>query len=290
MKEDLNSTGNELNYYGMTCRYMLRIAKAVLNGTHRWCGVRSWTDPAHDSANEGKNVSHQLWHVVYCIDLTSAPFLLPTLQITWAIIAFCQSTITKNWHLYLLRAITGFLEASSFGGTHLIRTTPSLIQKLLLTFWKLEVGSKTKNCSSVLECGLWETRWVPCSLDISKLHYIGTWTVLLVAQDEDGCFWFVSLSFLICPTYLFYFYRGRHNSPYRIYWICILAWLTNISSALVLHQGGTHLGSQAYSYSGKRRNHMEDVQVYPEPSHVLDLRSMLCVSALTCPKIHNEPE
>lgn len=54
-------------------------------------------------------------------NLFSAPFLLPSLQISWAIIAFCQSQVTKNWHLYLLRALTGFLEASSFGGTHLIR-------------------------------------------------------------------------------------------------------------------------------------------------------------------------
>ena len=52
---------------------------------------------------------------------SSAPYLLPTLQITWAIIAFCQSEIKHSWHLYILRAITGFLEASSFGGTHLIR-------------------------------------------------------------------------------------------------------------------------------------------------------------------------
>jgi hypothetical protein len=57
-------------------------------------------------------------------DNDSAPFLLPTLQIFWAIIAFAQSTVTQNWHLYLLRAITGFLEASSFGGTHLIRMSP----------------------------------------------------------------------------------------------------------------------------------------------------------------------
>lgn len=47
--------------------------------------------------------------------------MLPTSQILWAVIAFAQSTVTENWHLYVLRAITGFLEASSFGGTHLIR-------------------------------------------------------------------------------------------------------------------------------------------------------------------------
>jgi hypothetical protein len=54
----------------------------------------------------------------------SAPFLLPSLQVLWAIIAFCQSEIKHNWHLYVLRALTGFLEASSFGGTHLIREWP----------------------------------------------------------------------------------------------------------------------------------------------------------------------
>ena len=65
-----------------------------------------------------------------CADSTSAPYLLPTLQIFWAIIAFSQSTVTKNWHLYLLRAITGFLEASSFGGTHLICTCMRLQGRL----------------------------------------------------------------------------------------------------------------------------------------------------------------
>lgn len=55
------------------------------------------------------------------LTLDSAPFLLPSLQIVWAVIAFCQSEIKHSWHLYILRAITGFLEASSFGGTHLIR-------------------------------------------------------------------------------------------------------------------------------------------------------------------------
>ncbi|KAI8294270.1 hypothetical protein K4K59_005178 [Colletotrichum sp. SAR11_240] len=41
-------------------------------------------------------------------------------RIIWAVIAFCQSEIKHSWHLYILRAVTGFLEASSFGGTHLI--------------------------------------------------------------------------------------------------------------------------------------------------------------------------
>jgi ACS family pantothenate transporter-like MFS transporter len=58
--------------------------------------------------------------------------MLPTLQILWAVIAFAQSTVTENWHLYLLRAITGFLEASSFGGTHLIRE--SVLYSKCLTY------------------------------------------------------------------------------------------------------------------------------------------------------------
>ena len=57
----------------------------------------------------------------------SAPFLLPSLQVLWAVIAFCQSEVQHNWHLYMLRAMTGFLEASSFGGTHLIRKFLKLI-------------------------------------------------------------------------------------------------------------------------------------------------------------------
>ncbi|RYP46841.1 hypothetical protein DL768_007008 [Monosporascus sp. mg162] len=89
MREDLNAFGNELNYY---------------------------------------NVAYSTAYVVGQIPLMtlqtkakiSAPYLLPSLQILWAIIAFCQSKVTQNWHLYLLRALTGFLEASSFGGTHLI--------------------------------------------------------------------------------------------------------------------------------------------------------------------------
>ncbi|KAF5723721.1 pantothenate transporter liz1 [Fusarium mundagurra] len=56
----------------------------------------------------------------YVVACKLAPFLLPSLQILWAVIAFCQSEIKHSWQLYILRALTGFLEASSFGGTHLI--------------------------------------------------------------------------------------------------------------------------------------------------------------------------
>ncbi|KAH8601781.1 major facilitator superfamily domain-containing protein [Bisporella sp. PMI_857] len=88
MKEDLAAYGNELNYYKMS-----------YNAAY---------------------VAGQIPLMVLQTKAKIAPYMLPTLQITWAIIGFCQSRIRKSWHLYLLRALTGFLEASSFGGTHLI--------------------------------------------------------------------------------------------------------------------------------------------------------------------------
>ncbi|ORY29542.1 major facilitator superfamily domain-containing protein [Naematelia encephala] len=49
-----------------------------------------------------------------------APYFLPTLEVVWAVLTFCQSRVGKLWHVYLLRALIGFFEAPSFGGTHLI--------------------------------------------------------------------------------------------------------------------------------------------------------------------------
>ena len=92
--------------------------------------------------------------------------MLPTLQILWAIIAFAQSTVTENWHLYLLRAITGFLEASSFGGTHLIRM--SLFDCKYNTDIQSEVGLREMSCSRGPEYGSWATHWDRCSRDIYK--------------------------------------------------------------------------------------------------------------------------
>ncbi|KAH7014153.1 major facilitator superfamily transporter [Microdochium trichocladiopsis] len=88
MSEDLNAHGNELNYYLVAYNTAYVIGQIPLMTLQTKARI--------------------------------APFLLPTLQIFWAIIAFCQSRVTQNWHLYILRATTGFLEASSFGGTHLI--------------------------------------------------------------------------------------------------------------------------------------------------------------------------
>jgi hypothetical protein len=96
--------------------------------------------------------------------------MLPTLQILWAIIAFAQSTVTENWHLYLLRAITGFLEASSFGGTHLIRKFCPSHQSLIP---QSAAGSKAMSYSNELEYGSWETVWALCFRDTSKrMSYI----------------------------------------------------------------------------------------------------------------------
>lgn len=49
-----------------------------------------------------------------------APYLLPTLEVVWAILTFGESRIQKPAHLYAIRALIGFFEAPSFGGTHFI--------------------------------------------------------------------------------------------------------------------------------------------------------------------------
>ncbi|WVQ79401.1 hypothetical protein IAT38_001498 [Cryptococcus sp. DSM 104549] len=88
LKEDLQANGNALNYF---------------------------------------NVSYYTAYVVGQIPFmylqtkpSLAPYLLPTLEVIWAILTFCQSRMTKLWHVYLMRALIGFFEAPSFGGTHLI--------------------------------------------------------------------------------------------------------------------------------------------------------------------------
>jgi hypothetical protein len=51
----------------------------------------------------------------------SAPYFLPSLEIIWAVLTFCQSRVKNTTHVYVIRALIGFFEAPSFGGTHLIR-------------------------------------------------------------------------------------------------------------------------------------------------------------------------
>lgn len=88
----------------------------------------------------------------------SAAHLLPALNIIWAIIAFCQSTVTKSWHLYICRVITGFLEASSFGGTHLISQFPPITSHSLANKLQSARGSRMKKSLSVQAYGSWATR------------------------------------------------------------------------------------------------------------------------------------
>ncbi|KAM5515570.1 vitamin H transporter [Fusarium oxysporum f. sp. phaseoli] len=95
MREDLNAFGNELNYYVVAYNTAYVLGQIPL--------MTLQTKGKLGEADHGR-----------------APFLLPSLQILWAVIAFCQSEIQHSWQLYILRALTGFLEASSFGGTHLI--------------------------------------------------------------------------------------------------------------------------------------------------------------------------
>jgi len=137
MREDLGAYGNELNYYNVACELATR------NAAHH-----------AQSAESVDNTAYVLGQIPLMTLQTKpkiAIWLLPTLQIFWAIIAFAQSSVTKNWHLYLLRAITGFLEASSFGGTHLIRKSRHTSRCFELT----AVGSWYKNDELFKRAGTW---------------------------------------------------------------------------------------------------------------------------------------
>lgn len=105
MREDLGAFGNELNYYVVAYNTAYVLGQV----------------PLMTLQTKGKLFVTLDQLCASSADMSRAPFLLPSLQILWAIIAFCQSEIQHSWHLYILRALTGFLEASSFGGTHLIR-------------------------------------------------------------------------------------------------------------------------------------------------------------------------
>ncbi|KIY53255.1 MFS general substrate transporter [Fistulina hepatica ATCC 64428] len=84
MKEALGAYGNELNYYNVA--YVLgQIPMLAIQSRPR-----------------------------------IAPYFLPALEIVWAVLTFCQSRVTRSWHLYILRACVGFFEAPSFAGTHFI--------------------------------------------------------------------------------------------------------------------------------------------------------------------------
>ena len=138
MREDLGAYGNELNYYNVACE---SVDQARATPSDAWAKV----------ADNTAYVLGQIPLMTLQTKPKIAIWLLPTLQIFWAIIAFAQSTVTKNWHLYLLRAITGFLEASSFGGTHLICVSSDRRSRVALT----AVGSWYKNDELFKRAGTW---------------------------------------------------------------------------------------------------------------------------------------
>ncbi|KAK4689630.1 MFS transporter, ACS family, pantothenate transporter, partial [Tremellales sp. Uapishka_1] len=88
MKEDIGAKGNDLNYFNVAFYTAYVVGQIPLMALQ--------TRP------------------------TLAPYFLPTLEIIWAVLTFCQSRVTKPEHLYIVRAFVGFFEAPSFGATHLI--------------------------------------------------------------------------------------------------------------------------------------------------------------------------
>lgn len=85
----------------------------------------------------------------------SAPFLLPTLEVIWAILTFCQSRATKLWHIYLLRAMVGFFEAPSFAGTHLIRESRYQVWFASVLDAEISVGSWYRKEELFKRAGVW---------------------------------------------------------------------------------------------------------------------------------------
>ncbi|KXJ87582.1 major facilitator superfamily transporter [Microdochium bolleyi] len=169
MSEDLNAHGNELNYYLVAYNTAYVLGQTPLMTLQTKAKI--------------------------------APFLLPSLQIFWAIIAFCQSRVTENWHLYILRATTGFLEASSFGGTHLI------------------LGSWFKDEELFKRAGLWFT----CNAlggVISGYLQAATYSNLQGVLGHSGWQWlFLIQGIITLPTAFigFAFWPGLPISPKRWY-------------------------------------------------------------------------
>ena len=84
-----------------------------------------------------------------------APFLLPSLEIIWAILTFCESRVQNTTHLYIIRAFVGFFEAPSFGGTHLIRKLIPTPLRLQLLLTDKTVGSWYRKEELFKRAGVW---------------------------------------------------------------------------------------------------------------------------------------
>lgn len=221
----------------------------------------------------------------------SAPFLLPTLQIFWAIIAFAQSTVTQNWHLYLLRAITGFLEASSFGGTHLIRTyLPRLILPAAdLCSWKLVQERRTLQASRCLVHGqlsrvdvLGEPDLGSIVLDSADLQgYLqaAIFSGLNGVAGRAGWQWqFIVRKSVLVIAKSSSQVRGHHHPTHLYHRLHLLARSAQLSTSMVLFQGRARPRRPANPSRRERRYHLEDIQAYSWPTDVLDCGTLLCVS------------
>ncbi|WWC63619.1 uncharacterized protein I303_106224 [Kwoniella dejecticola CBS 10117] len=116
MKEDLNAGGNDLNYFNVAY-----YTACTCDSLARWDRAK-WRAGALeiDGGSLFADVVGQWPLIALQSKPRLAPYLLPTMEIIWAVLTFCQARVTKVWHLYIIRALLGFFSAPSFGGTHLV--------------------------------------------------------------------------------------------------------------------------------------------------------------------------
>ncbi|KZT53557.1 major facilitator superfamily transporter [Calocera cornea HHB12733] len=97
------------------------------NITNAW--VSGMEEEIHAKPNDLNyyNVAYYTAYVVGQIPMlmvqsrpSIAPYWLPSLEIVWAVLTFCESRVQTSTHLYIIRALVGFFEAPSFAGTHFI--------------------------------------------------------------------------------------------------------------------------------------------------------------------------
>jgi hypothetical protein len=76
---------------------------------------------------------------------------LPTLEIIWGVLTFCQSKVSNVGQLYALRFLVGVAEAPVFAGTHFILGIVSPNYPLCLSIMTHSQAHGTKNPSSSSE-------------------------------------------------------------------------------------------------------------------------------------------
>ncbi|KAL1643114.1 hypothetical protein SLS58_005083 [Diplodia intermedia] len=112
MKEDLGLYGNELNYFNVAyfTAYVIAQIPMLLLISRPKLYVRT-LDPSTTMKEGEKATNHPL---------SSARYMLPTLEIAWGVLTFAQSRVTSARQLYALRFFVGLFEAPVFAGTHFI--------------------------------------------------------------------------------------------------------------------------------------------------------------------------